>query len=141
MYEIIPYVGIGEIQFGMKCDEVCELLGEDYRRINNVYTTGYRVCYPNLNMHFDGNDVLIAIEGNEVAGLSYQGFEIAGKPFNEVSRYLKSFDKEIKTDSAGATSYRLGIGLYVPTIKKSKKELVQGVIVFKEGYYGENEPE
>lgn len=26
MYEIIPYVGVGEIQFGMKCDEVAKLL-------------------------------------------------------------------------------------------------------------------
>lgn len=41
----------------------------------------------------------------------------------------------------GATSYKLGIGLYVPTIKKSKKELVQGVIAFQQGYYGDSEPE
>ena len=38
MYEIISYVGVGEIRFGMKCDEVCGLLCEDYRRIDHVYT-------------------------------------------------------------------------------------------------------
>ena len=26
MYEIIPYVGVEEIRYGMKCDEVCGLL-------------------------------------------------------------------------------------------------------------------
>ena len=38
MYEIISYVGVGEIRFGIKCDEVCGLLCEDYRRIDYVYT-------------------------------------------------------------------------------------------------------
>ena len=32
MVEITPYVGVGELQFGMHCDEVRELLGEAYRR-------------------------------------------------------------------------------------------------------------
>ena len=138
MYEIIPYVGVGEIQFGMKFGEVCKLLGEDYKRIDNVYTTGYKLCFPNLNIHFDENELLNAVEGNIDAGFCYQGFEIVGQPFNKVYKYLKSFDIEIKMDSGGATSYKLGIGLYVPTIKKSKKELVQGVIAFKKGYYGDS---
>lgn len=120
MYEITPYVGVGEIKFGMKCDEVCGLLGEDYRCIDNIYTAGYRLCFPNLNIHFDENDMIIAMEGNTAAGFCYQGFEIAGQPFNKVYNYLKSFDTEIKMDSAGATSYKLGIGLYVPTIKKKR---------------------
>ncbi len=55
------------------------------------------------------------------------------------ANFLRNID--IKMDSDGATSYKLGIGLYVPTIKKSKKELVQGVIVFKKGYYGNSKTE
>ena len=142
MYEVIPYVGVGEIRFGMKCNEVCGLLlCKDYRRIDNVYTAGYKLCSTNLNIHFDKNDMLIAIEGNIDAGFCYQGFEIVGQPFNKVYEYLKSFDIEIEVDSVGAISYKLGIGLYVPTIKKSKKELVQGVIIFQKGYYGDSKPE
>lgn len=141
MYEIIPYVGVGEIQFGMKCDEVCKLLGKDYKRIDYGYTTGYKLCFPNLNIYFDENEMLNAVEGNINTGFCYQGYEIVGKPFNKVYKYLKNFDIEIKMHSDGATSYKLGIGLYVPTIKKSKKELVQGVITFKKGYYGNSEYE
>lgn len=92
-------------------------------------------------MYFDENDMLIAVEGNIEAGFGYQGVEIAGRPFNEVYKYLKSFDIEIKMDSVGAASYQLGIGLYVPAVKKSKKELVQGVIAFQKGYYGDGESE
>ena len=54
MYEIIPYVGVGEIHLGMKCDEVCKLLCEDYRRID-YDTAGYRLCTSKLNIHFDEN--------------------------------------------------------------------------------------
>ena len=56
-------------------------------------------------------------------------------------KYLRSFGTEIKTDSDGAASYILGMGLYVPAVKKSEKEPVQGVIIFRKGYYGEGEPE
>ena len=58
MYEVIPYVGIGEIRFGMGPDEVSGLLGKDYRRIDNRYTAGYMLCTGSLNLHFDGNDIL-----------------------------------------------------------------------------------
>ena len=110
------------------------LLNKDYRRIDNRYTAGYMLCTGSLNLHFDGNDILVAIEGSVNAGLCYQGFALAGRPFNEVLTYLKGFDPKIKAHRDGATSYQLGIGLYVPTIKKSRKEPVQGVIVFRKGY-------
>ena len=139
MYEVIPYVGIGEIRFGMGPDEVSGLLGKDYRRIDNRYTVGYMLCTGSLNLHFDGDDILVAIEGSVSAGLCYQGFALAGRPFNEVLTYLKGFDPRIKVHRDGATSYQLGIGLYVPTIKKSRKEPVQGVIVFRKGYYGDSD--
>ena len=84
MYEVIPYVGIGEIRFGMGPDEVSGLLGKDYRRIDNRYTAGYMLCTGSLNLHFDGDDILVAIEGSVSAGLCYQGFALAGRPFNEV---------------------------------------------------------
>lgn len=139
MYEIIPYIGVGEFRFGMTCEEVCGLLREDYKRIDNRYTPGYSLYTRALHICFDGNDMLIAIEGSVNAGLCYQGFELAGRPFNEVYKYLKGYDIGIKADRDGATSFQLGIGLYVPAIKKSRKEPVQGVIVFRKGYYGDSE--
>ena len=60
--------------------------------------------------------------------------------FRSLREYIANLDPEIKADRDGATSLRLGIGLYVPTIKKSKKEPVQGVIAFRKGYYGDSEP-
>ena len=140
MVEITPYVGVGELQFGMHCDEVRELLGEAYRRIDNRYTPGYRLCTGELNLDFSQDDRLIAVEGSVDAGFCCQGIVLAGRPFNEVYKALKALDPEIKADRDGATSLRLGIGLYVPTIKKSKKEPVQGVIAFRKGYYGDSEP-
>ena len=64
MVEITPYVGVGELQFGMHCDEVRELLGEAYRRIDNRYTPGYRLCTGKLNLDFSQDDRLIAVEGS-----------------------------------------------------------------------------
>ena len=49
-------------------------------------------CIINLNLHFDGDDILVAIEGSVSAGLCYQGFALAGRPFNEVLTYLKGFE-------------------------------------------------
>ncbi len=141
MVEITPYVGVGELRFDMHCDEVSKLLGEEYRRIDNRYTPGYMLCTGKLNLHFNADDRLTAIEGSVDAGLCCQGITLAGRPFNEVYKALKALDPEIKADRDGAISYRLGIGLYVPTIKKSKKEPVQGVIAFRRGYYDKSKPE
>lgn len=137
MVEITPYVGVGEFRFDMHCDEVCALLGEEYRRIDSHYTPGYTLCTGKLNLHFNADDQLTAVEGSAAAGLCCQGIVLAGRPFNEVFKALKALDPEIRADRDGATSLRLGIGLYVPTIKKSKKEPVQGVIAFRRGYYGD----
>ncbi len=120
MYEVIPYVGIGEIRFGMGSNEVSGLLGKDYRRIDNRYTAGYMLCTGSLNLHFDGNNILVAIEGSINAGLCYQGFALAGRPFNEVLTYLKGFDPKIKAHRDGATSHQLGIG-FCPYHQKVQK--------------------
>lgn len=68
MVEITPYVGVGKLQFGMHCGEVCELLGEEYRRIDNRYSPGYRLCTGKLNLRFNQDDRLIAVEGSVDAG-------------------------------------------------------------------------
>lgn len=135
MYEIKPYIGVGEIQFGMKSEKICEILGDNYKRFENQYTPGFRICYPEFHIFFDENDSCNAIEGNISSGFYFNNIEIVGKPFITIKKIFEDYDDELEINEDGFISYKLGISVYVPTLKKSKKELIQGVIAFKEGYY------
>lgn len=135
MYEIKPYIGVGDIEFGMNGEKVCSIMGNEYRRIDNQYTPGFRLCFPQMHIFFDDNNCCNAIEGNILSGFYYKDIQIAGKPFKIIKKIFEEFDNNMDINQDGFTSYKLGIGVYVPTLKKSKNELIQGVIVFKEGYF------
>lgn len=36
MYEIESYIGLGEIKFGMTCEEIYQIMGDEYTRIDNL---------------------------------------------------------------------------------------------------------
>lgn len=135
MYEIKPYIGVGEIQFGMKSEKICGILGDKYKRYENQYTPGFRLCYPEIHIFFDENNCCNAIEGFISSGFYFNNVEIVGKSFITIKKIFEVYDDELEINEDGFISYKLGISVYVPTLKKSKKELIQGVIAFKEGYY------
>lgn len=49
-----------------------------YRRIDNTYTAEYKLSTRNPNIHFDENNILIAIEENTDAGFSYKFSRLQG---------------------------------------------------------------
>lgn len=138
MYEIEPYVGVDEIKFGMTWEEIYQIMGDEYTRIDNSYVPGFSIYYPHLKISFDENGHCEAIEGNQLAGFYYKDIEIAGKSFKVIKKIFEKMDSTLDIDANGFRSYKLGIGVYVPTLKKSQKELVQGVIAFKKGYYDDD---
>lgn len=135
--EIKPYVGVGKIQFGMNSEQIKSILGDECVRIDNRYVPGYKECFKGINIHYGANGCCEAIEGNSQAGFNYENILIVDQPFSKVLKKFREIDKAIVVDENGFISYELGIGAYVPTLKKSKNELIKSVLVFKKNYYDE----
>lgn len=65
----------------------------------------------------------------------FQGIDLFKLTYAELKCYVKKQDLMIKKDGAGFTSYKLGIGIYAPSAETEPDELVEGIIIFKNGYY------
>jgi hypothetical protein len=88
-----------------------------------------------VHIHFDVDDRCEAIELFDPADPTLDGERPIGRPFVELLEWFRSRDSKIETDDAGLTSRRLGVGLYAPAAQKAPEESVEGVIVFRRGYY------
>ncbi|RMG35030.1 MAG: hypothetical protein D6732_09985 [Methanobacteriota archaeon] len=64
-----------------------------------------------------------------------EGFTFIGKPFSEIRPFLESRDPDFDEDDDGITSYKLGIALYIPALRHGDWATVEGIMVFRKGYY------
>lgn len=103
MMNINPGVGLGEIKFGIKVEELVQILGKPDRVDEKEYINGaedwYRVLWylsRNLNFTFDKDDgyrlACITIMG---PGYSLLGKELFGLPKSTVKRFLVKATSEI----------------------------------------------
>jgi hypothetical protein len=63
------------------------------------------------------------------------GINIIDLPFLKVKDFLRNLDDSLEIDETGLLSFKLGVGVYVPSLSESQQEFVEGVIVFEKGYY------
>jgi hypothetical protein len=56
--------------------------------------------------------------------------------FRELLKIFKKLDKNIELGDSGSTSYKYGIGLYVPSMEDEDiNSPPESVIIFEKGYY------
>jgi hypothetical protein len=61
-----------------------------------------------------------------------------GQPFAEIERWLRMIDPDVRSDSSVLKSLTFGIGLYAPSALHEPQSPVEGVIVFRRGYYDQD---
>ncbi|GLG84323.1 hypothetical protein [Acinetobacter calcoaceticus] len=139
MFEITPYVGAGLIKFGMKRDEVRKIFSECEPRVfwRNSYSESATDGYDEIgiNVYYDDTDKAIALEFYEPAQVIFNGIEISKLPAFEAYKLMATLDKDISIDGDGLTSFKLGIGFYVPIYEEDYMLPVETIIIFIEGYY------
>ncbi|USP39484.1 hypothetical protein [Acinetobacter sp. XS-4] len=138
MFEITPYVGASLINFGMKREEVRKIFSEYEPRAfwRNSYSESATDGYDEIgiNVYYDSNDRAIALEFYEPAHVVFNGIELSKLPAYEAYKLMASLDKDIAIDEDGLTSFKFGIGFYVPIYEEDYMLPVESIILFTEGY-------
>lgn len=136
-FDIVPYEGAGPLRLGMTKDEVRTVMPEepdDMHQIRAPYTDVFREA--RIFVYYtEENGVCEAIEFTEPTIAIFNGKQINGVSFIEAKNWLEKFDDGLNLDESGASSPKLGIGLYAPGYDEDPDSPVEAVIVFTRGYY------
>ncbi|SFT02362.1 hypothetical protein [Marininema halotolerans] len=137
--EIIPYQGIivegKDISLGMKRNEIWEVLGKPISQFKKTYLSEQLTDeYTGMHVFYNNEDKCVAIEMNDSSSPEFKGSFFFDKKFDEIKRlFVEMGDDSLEVDDSGLTSIKYGIGIYIPDIEENGN--VDGVIVFKKGYY------
>lgn len=137
-YEIESYLSVGPIRLGMIRSDTNTLLGKPKRFLKNKSDTAVPVDdYSNLGMHvhYDDHEKCEAVEMFDPAQVNFMGKDLIGSPFHEIKDYFGKLDENLKLDASGFISEKFGFGVYAPYAKDEPHEPIEGVIVFRKGYY------
>lgn len=63
-----------------------------------------------------------AVEFGSPAEPTFMGNKLIGLPFKEGRKIFEKLDDSLEIDDTGFTYYKFGIGVFVPTLKKSKSQ-------------------
>lgn len=135
-FEIVPYVGVGSIKFGMKREEVRKCFEnrfEEFKKtvFSETSTDDFGCCH----VFYKKQDTCEAIECFEEANVTMDGKKIIGMPYIEIKAMFEKIDNSLVLNDAGFTSFKFGIGVYAPFAQDEPGEPVESVIVFEKGYY------
>jgi hypothetical protein len=136
-FDLKPYVGAGPIRLGMPISQVRSLLGDPtpFRKSSESRTPADAFDRVGIHVHYDEAGTAEAIEFMTPCNPTLEQEVILGRPFSELLQWIARMDPEVQTDEGGLTSLRLGIGFYADGVNKISSIPVEGVIVFRKGYY------
>jgi hypothetical protein len=137
-FKIEPYIGAAPITFGMTSDEVRSKVEVDVKQfkktpISQMFTDAFDTL--GVHVYYRKPGICEAIEFGNIAVPTFNDKKLIDIPFIEIKRMFEDIDNSLQINETGLISYKYGIGIFVPTLKKSIKELVKGVIIFEKGYY------
>jgi hypothetical protein len=135
---IMPYESAGPIRFGMAREAVRKTVGLPYstfRKSPESKTTSDAFDDEGIYIYYRESETVEAVEMALPARPTLEGVELLGRPYRDVSAFIKSLDSGTQEDDAGLTSFALGIGLYAPSAAKEPVEPVESVIAFDKDYY------
>jgi hypothetical protein len=136
-FEITPYVGVGPITFGLTRVEVRRRLAapvESFMKTPTSAAPADTFDTLGIHVHYDSDDRCEAVELWS-SRPTFRGQPLLGQPFAEIERWLRTIDPDVRSDSSGLTSLTFGFGLYAPSALHDPQSPVEGVIVFRPGYY------
>lgn len=131
-FEIIPYVGVGSLKFGMEKAEVRNYFNNQFQEFkktpfSETFSDNFGCCH----VLYNKEDTLEAIEFIKETEVMFFGNNILDKPFLEVKALFEGFDDSLSYSDTGFTSFKYGVGVYVPI---DLNRPVDSVIVFDKKY-------
>lgn len=139
IFEVSSYIGVNSIEFEMSREAVRNsLLNYEYRTFRrNSYSESPSDGYEEIgvNVYYDSNDKVEALEFSEPACVVFNGIDIFSLPASEVYALIKKIDQDVMIDEDGLISFKLGVGVYEPLYEEKYMHPIESFIVFKQGYY------
>jgi hypothetical protein len=136
---IQPYIGVGNVLFGSTRNEVQKALypaqATPFNRSREEQNTSDFYKSIGVFVYYNDQEKCEAIEFGDKMELEFEAFKIFKHSYIETERFFAQYDSELDLDDSGFSSYKLGIGIYAPKCREDENCKIEGLIVFKEGYY------
>lgn len=132
-------IGIGPVSIGMNRGVIRERLGVPWRTIPQQPYSDSEVDYfvsAGIQVEFDSDGFCESITALIDAAPQLHGTPLVGIPFSTAQQRLSELDPMVEVDDSGVTSKALGIAVYAPGSAKNAFDLVESVMLFRDGYYG-----
>lgn len=142
-YTITPFVGVGELQFGMDRNHINRHILQGYhfdsqenenvvtaeKSTNDFFEQGIALGYMNSDFRLK----YILFIGQSVY---FHGRDLSEMNYAECLAYLSAFDKAIEVEEyVGFTSYQLGIAIYAPNATEDPKTHIECITIAEKGYF------
>ena len=131
-WDIIPYVGVGALRFGMRRPQVRSLLGRGisvFKKGPYAATETDACDELGLHLHYDTEDQLECIEAFGSCPIHYNGVSLLNATTNNVLERLASLGLCSRYDDG----YFFDDGGFA----LASDEIVKAVTVYRKGYYEE----
>ena len=131
--EVIPYVGVGELQLGARREELRSRFNGRFRESKKSGSDVDQFLNANFMAYYDEDRRCTCLEfyvyvGGEAFYPAIGSQILLGVAYSTVLRALQEADPDIALDSAGFTSPKFGIGVYIDGPQEDP--LVEGVSVY-----------
>lgn len=131
---IEPFVGVGNVKFGISREQVRCILGSSYfefkRNEFSINTTGH---YQGLGafIEYDADGACEAVEFSNNALVVFVNNELFAFKYSELIDYFSGISDNYHEDDFGCTFYDLGIG----ASKNGEEDSIQTIIAFCKNYW------
>jgi hypothetical protein len=134
---IHPLKGINDIEFGMKKEEVRQLIGVspvEFRRHDEAHLSDH---FENEGAfaYYDADGHLEAMEFSPPSRALLGVVNVLDLPFGQAASLLNRIDSKLVTDKDMVTSKRYCLSLWSSAGFEEKDEPVEALLVGREGYY------
>jgi|SRR6266852_100726 len=134
-WEIIPYIGVGPLRFGMNRSQARSLIEVPLSTFKRgPFATNDTDAYDDYQLHldYDPTDRLMCIMAfGECVPIHYKDVVFLGRNIQSVVAEIASHGFSVQYDDEGHWVLGAGFVLYAPD------DVVKAVTVFKKGYYEE----
>lgn len=135
-YDIVPYVGAGNIRLGMTSNQVeaaCNQKPTKFKKLfDDVFNTDE---YDGFFVQYKSPGVCNSIQFFSPAVVTFHEKNLLSVPFKNAKAFLQQLDNDLVEENDSVISLKLGFGLYAPNSEDDPLLPPECVIVFERGYY------
>jgi hypothetical protein len=131
-WEIVPYVGVGNLRFGQVRANARAVVGDEFSTFRKgPFATNDTDAFDKFGLHlfYDSNDCLESIDAFGPTEVKFHGLHLVGRNVDAVLAELEKLGFFLRCDDDAYVCVKGGFSLYCDN------NLVKAVTVFRRGYH------